>query len=410
MADNTTNATSTKASPDAPQDEEALEPAEVETPDASSAKTISLEDLTRASKSGALAEVPPTPVAIDDEPVVQLTAEEQRKVDELAASIDFTKAGIESSYAREAQLSLSDFADSMLAKTTNKDTGEAGDLLQDLLVTVDKAELSGVQNLPIIGQVVASIDKLRRRYEKVAPQIDEIVEKLERNQAQMVKDIAMYDTMYDKNVEQYRALRVSIAAGRKALDEFRASQLPQLEAQAQASSDPMSAQVLKDFKDKLGRFEKRLDDLDRVSVVSLQMAPQIKILQNADRSISEKIDTTVSTTIPLWKSQMVIALGLENQRRALDLQNKVDDTTNRLLKQNAEALHQGAVEAEKANQRGTVDIETLQEVNDKLIATLKETVQIQKEGSAAREKAQGQMRKIESDLKQALLDNAAEMD
>lgn len=371
------------------------------------APQFTLADLTAAAK----AEVP-QPVeaqvidSADNEPAVKLSPEDQQRADELAASIDFRKDGIESSFGRDAQLSMTDFADNVLAKTRSKDTGDAGELLRELLGTVDDAELKGVKQVPIIGQVVVSIDKLRRRYQKVAPQIDEIVGKLERAQAQMVRDIALYDTMYDKNVEQYRQLKVYVAAGKKALADFHANTLPSIEAEVQASNDPMSAQVLKDFKDKLERFAKRLDDLDRVSVVSLQMAPQIKILQSADKTISDKIDTTISTTIPLWKSQMVIALGLANQRKALDLQHEVDETTNKLLKANAAALHQGAVDAERANQRGSVDTETLQQVNQQLIATLRETMQIQQDGRAKREAAEGQMRQIESDLKRALLENA----
>lgn len=371
------------------------------------APQFTLADLTAAAK----AEVP-QPVeaqvidSADNEPAVRLSPEDQRRADELAASIDFRKDGIESSFGRDAQLSMTDFADNVLAKTRSKDTGDAGELLRELLGTVDDAELKGIKQVPIIGQVVVSIDKLRRRYQKVAPQIDEIVGRLERAQAQMVRDIALYDTMYDKNVEQYRQLKVYVAAGKKALADFHDNTLPSIEAEVQASNDPMSAQVLKDFKDKLERFAKRLDDLDRVSVVSLQMAPQIKILQSADKTISDKIDTTISTTIPLWKSQMVIALGLANQRKALDLQHEVDETTNKLLKANAAALHQGAVDAERANQRGSVDIETLQQVNQQLIATLRETMQIQQDGRAKREAAEGQMRQIESDLKRALLENA----
>ena len=369
-------------------------------------RTVTLADL--AAKAD-LAPAPSRPaVVVEPEPQgVRLSAEDQAKADELAASLDLTKADIESSFGRDAQLSMSDFADGVLGQTRSQDAGEAGELLRDLLATVDDAELKGVKQIPIIGQVTVSIDKLRRKYQKVSPQVDEIVAKLEHAQAQMVRDIAMYDTMYEKNVDQYRQLKIYVTAGKKALADFHATQLPSLEAEVNQSSDPMSAQVLKDFKDKLERFAKRLDDLDRVSVVSLQMAPQIKVLQNADKTISDKIDTTISTTIPLWKSQMVIALGLANQKRALDLQHEVDETTNKLLKANAAALHQGAVDAEKANQRGSVDIETLQEVNQQLIATLRETMQIQQDGRAKREAAEGQMRQIESDLKQALLENAA---
>lgn len=367
---------------------------------------VSLSDIA-ASQGRTLATSPAAaPVAPNESSAVQLSPEDQQRVNELARSIDFMKGGIESSYARDAQRSMTDFADTVLAKTANKSAGEAGELLRELLANVEDAELSGIKQVPIIGKVVVSIDKLRRTYQKVAPQVDEIVEKLERAQAQMVADIAMFDTMYNRNVEQYRTLKISVAAGRQALAAFRAEQLPGLEAEARESGDAMDAQVLKDFKDKLERFDKRLDDLDRVSVVALQMAPQIKLIQNADKSISDKIDTTISTTIPLWKSQMVIALGLSNQRAALDLQRSVDDTTNKLLHANAEALEQGAVDAERANQRGSVDIETLEEVNQRLISTLKQTVQIQQEGRAARVEAENRMRKIEGDLKTALLENA----
>lgn len=366
---------------------------------------ITLADI--AASQGAALTPPAAPgVAAAEEPAVRLSPEDEQRVAELARTIDFTRAGIESTYGRDVQRTMSDFADDVLAHTQNKATGEAGELLRDLLGEVEGAELSGVKQLPIIGRVVVGIDKLRRTYQKVAPQVDEVCEKLERAQAQMVADIAMYDTMYDRNVEQYRALKVAVEAGRRALAAFRADELPALEAEAARSGDAMAAQVLKDFKDKLERFDKRLDDLDRVSVVALQMAPQIKLLQNADKSISDKIDTTVSTTIPLWKSQMVIALGLANQRAALDVQQHVDDTTNKLLRANAAALEQGAVDAERANQRGTVDIETLEEVNQRLIDTLRQTVEIQQEGRAARADAEGRMRKIEADLKAALLENA----
>ncbi|MDN0064646.1 toxic anion resistance protein [Collinsella ihumii] len=372
------------------------------------AKRVSLADIAASQGAARAGQPAATPVTPAEPPAVVLSPADQQRARELAATIDFTKSGIESTYARDAQRSMSDFADNVLAKTSNKATGEAGALLRELLVDVESAELSGVKQIPIIGKVVVGIDKLRRTYQKVAPQVDEVVEKLERAQAQMIADIAMYDTMYQRNVDQYRSLKVYIAAGRQALADFRAEQLPALEAEAASTGDAMGAQVLKDFKDKLERFDKRLDDLDRVSIVSLQMAPQIKLLQNADKSISDKIDTTISTTIPLWKSQMVIALGLANQRAALDLQKHVDDATNKLLRANAEALQQGAVDAERATQRGSVDIETLEEVNKRLIDTLNETIKIQQEGRAAREDAAGRMRQIESDLKTALLEAAGQ--
>ncbi|KFI52353.1 toxic anion resistance protein [Bifidobacterium callitrichos] len=344
-----------------------------------------------------------------DQQIAKLPAADQQTVNQLADQIDFTREGIESSYGKDAQRATSSFADEILSETRSKDTGEAGELLNTMLVTIDEAELGGFRKIPILGQVAVSIDKLRRRYQKVDSQIDEIITKLEAAQARLVADISMYNTMYEQNAQQYRELKITVLAGKKALTDFRAQQLPALEAQAEQSGDPMQAQILKDFKSKLDRFEKRLDDLDRISVVTLQTAPQIKIIQNADQTIVDKIDTTISTTIPVWKSQMVIALGLSNQKKALDLQNKADDVTNKLLQRNAAAMHKGAVAAEKANQRSVVEIETLEKINSELIATLKETVQIQKQGKANREAAQVKMRQIESDLKSALIESAQTM-
>ncbi|WP_240542203.1 toxic anion resistance protein [Bifidobacterium felsineum] len=369
--------------------------------------------LSTGASNGALvptaAEAQAAAALTPDQQIAKLPEADQQQIAQIAGGIDFTREGIESSYGKDAQRATSTFADEILSETRSKDTGEAGELLNTMLVTIDEAELGGFRKIPILGQVAVSIDKLRRRYQKVDSQIDEIIVKLEAAQSRLVADISMYDTMYTQNAQQYRELKITVLAGKKALADFRATQLPALEAEAQKSGDPMQAQLLKDFKSKLDRFEKRLDDLDRISVVTLQTAPQIKIIQNADQTIVDKIDTTISTTIPVWKSQMVIALGLSNQRKALDLQNKADDVTNKLLQKNAAALHKGAVDAEKANQRSVVEIDTLEKINSELIATLKETVQIQKEGKANREAAQVKMRQIESDLKNALIENAQQM-
>ena len=373
--------------------------------------TVSLESLMGASRSEGPTELQPAK-EVEVEVVQQvsaLTPEDQKKADELARSIDFSQGAIDQTYGADAQRSMADFSDTVLAKVSSKDSGEAGELLRELLTTVDDSSLSGVRKVPLIGNVVMKVEQIRREYQKVAPQVDEIVGKLEQNQAQMISDIAMYDKLYERSVAQYRELKIYVAAGHQALDTFRAEQLPRLEQEAQDSADPMAGQVLKDFKGKLDRFDKHLDDLDRVSVVALQSCPQIKILQSADQVIADKISTTISLTIPMWKSQMVIALGLENQRRALNLQKNVDDVTNRLMKENAKALHQGAIDTEKANQRGVVDVETLEEVNSELINTIKDTIQVQEEGRAQRADAQKRMRQMESDLKTALLEQANRM-
>ena len=370
-------------------------------------KEVTLDSLVKSSGSAATpaAASEVTPVAGGATPM-GLAEPDAARVSLIAQGIDFTKEGIESSYAKDVQRKSAGFADEILSKTASKDTGKAGELLRDLITTVDNEELAPVRKVPILGAVAVNINKLRRRYQKVADQIDDIVVELERAQSQMATDIAMYETMYRTNAQQYDDLRLYVLAGRQALSDFRAQQLPRLESEATQSGDPMQAQVLKDFKDKLARFEKRLDDLDRISVVALQTAPQIKIIQNADQMVSDKIDTTISTTIPVWKSQMVIALGLEHQRQALDLQKRADDVTNRLLEQNAAAMHQGAVDAAEANERAVVDTDTLERVNQELIATLKETVEIQKKGRENRAAAQQQMRQMELDLKNALLEVA----
>jgi uncharacterized protein YaaN involved in tellurite resistance len=370
--------------------------------------------VTLESLMGQAAATPPanshvTPAAATEKAVTErvsaLSAADQKKVDDLARQIDFTQSGIEQTFGADAQRGMADFSDRVLEKTRSKDAGQAGELLRELVVTVDDSSLSGVKKVPIIGTIAVKVEQVRREYQKVVPQVDEIVGQLESSRAQMINDIALYDQLYDQSVAQYKQLKIYVAAGAQALADFRADQLPALEAQAAASSDPMAGQVLKDFKSKLDRFEKHLDDLDRISLVALQACPQIKILQNADATIADKIQTTITTTIPLWKSQMVIALGLENQRKAIELQQKVDDVTNRLLRENAEQLHQGAVAAEKANQRGVVDVDTLQHVNDELIATLKDTLEVQRQGRAQRAEAQQKMRTMEGELKAALVEH-----
>lgn len=404
--DDTVRATATQAAPVAPA---AVAAQTAPTPTATAAaSTVSLADLMAPNAAAAPAsqETDMQQVASDVQQASRLSPAEQEKADQLASTIDFMSSDIDSTYAADAQKSMTSFSDSVLAKTSSREAGEAGEYLADLLGTLNKSKLDDV---PVIGTVSMKLKAMQRKYQKVESQMDEIVAKLEKAKSQMVKDIAMYDRMYAENLAQYKQLKIYVAAGKKALKDFYANQMPALEQQVQASNDPMAAQTLKDFKDKLERFAKRLDDLDRVSVICLQTAPQIKILQNADKTIQDKINTTITTTIPVWKSQMVLAVGLANQQKALDLQNAADDLTNKLLNEMASKTHQGAVAAAKAGQRSVVDIETIQKVNSELISTLQETVQIQREGRAAREQAEGQMRKMEEDLKNALIDQANKM-
>lgn len=389
-------------------------PVAVATPSAT--PTISLADIT--SSTGTLTTTTtsslPTPTPVDsngtiDTQIANLPADQRDQIISQAASINLLDPSIDQSYGRDVQRASTTTADRILETVRSKDTGQAGALLQDMLGVIDRENLGSVSKIPLLGNLLNSANAIRRKYQKVSSQIDDITGQLEEQQSKMISDISMFEQLYAANAETYRNLKTTVLAGKKALADFRANQLPQLEAEAANNPDPMAGQTLKDFKDKLNRFEKHLDDLDRVSIVSLQSAPQIKIIQNADKTIADKINTTISTTIPVWKSQMVIALGLENQRKALELQQKADDVTNRMIAQNAKALHQGAVAAEKANQRSVIDIETLQSANNELIATLKDTMEIQRKGHADRQAAEVKMRQLESQLKSALIENAQQM-
>lgn len=389
-------------------------PVAVATPSAT--PTISLADIT--SSTGTLTTTTtsslPTPTPVDsngtiDTQIANLPAEQRDQIISQAASINLLDPSIDQSYGRDVQRASTTTADRILETVRSKDTGQAGALLQDMLGVIDRENLGSVSKIPLLGNLLNSANAIRRKYQKVSSQIDDITGQLEEQQSKMISDISMFEQLYAANAETYRNLKTTVLAGKKALADFRANQLPQLEVEAANNPDPMAGQTLKDFKDKLNRFEKHLDDLDRVSIVSLQSAPQIKIIQNADKTIADKINTTISTTIPVWKSQMVIALGLENQRKALELQQKADDVTNRMIAQNAKALHQGAVAAEKANQRSVIDIETLQSANNELIATLKDTMEIQRKGHADRQAAEVKMRQLESQLKSALIENAQQM-
>lgn len=396
--------------------ESTITPAPVAVATPSATPTISLADIT--SSTGTLTTTTtsslttPTPVDSNgtiDTQIANLPAEQRDQIISQAASINLLDPSIDQSYGRDVQRASTTTADRILETVRSKDTGQAGALLQDMLGVIDRENLGSVSKIPLLGNLLNSANAIRRKYQKVSSQIDDITGQLEEQQSKMISDISMFEQLYAANAETYRNLKTTVLAGKKALADFRANQLPQLEAEAANNPDPMAGQTLKDFKDKLNRFEKHLDDLDRVSIVSLQSAPQIKIIQNADKTIADKINTTISTTIPVWKSQMVIALGLENQRKALELQQKADDVTNRMIAQNAKALHQGAVAAEKANQRSVIDIETLQSANNELIATLKDTMEIQRKGHADRQAAEVKMRQLESQLKSALIENAQQM-
>ena len=250
------------------------------------------------------------------------------------------------------------------------------------------------------------MDKAKEKkagYDKLSAQVDKIQAGLEEARLQMMKDVALFDALYDKNLGYFKDLQLYIQAGEEKLEEMKTQTLPKLHAQAQASQDPMAVQVVADFEAGVDRFEKKVHDLKLSRTIAIQTAPQIRLIQNNDKALIDRVQTAIYSTIPLWKNQLVIALGLQSQRRVLDMQRAVSDTTNELLKRNAEMLKANTLETAAENERGIVDIDTVKKVNEDLIATIEETVKIQRDGRAKRAAAEQELAQIEGRLKETLL-------
>ena len=382
------------------------------------ASEITLDALTKrkAEAQSPQVETAPTPAQTDAvrRAVEALTPEERAKAEEIKNGIDLMDSQTAILYGVGAQRNLAEFSDNILANVRNKDTGYVGDLMGELVekvrdVGVDEAEGGFLDKLPFLRSAARAVRKLLARYEKIEVQIDRIQRDLEEARMQMLKDIAMFDGLYEKNLEYFRGLQVYIVAGEEKLRETREETLPRLRAEAQAKGDPMSAQVVRDFEDTVDRFEKKLHDLKLSKAIAIQTAPQIRLIQNNDKLLVDKIQTAILSTIPLWKGQIVIALGLARQQSALQMQRSVTDTTNELLQKNAELLKQNSLDVARESERGIVDLETLKKDNDDLISTIEETIQIQREGRAARQSAEAELAGIEQKLKDALL-TAAQAD
>lgn len=382
------------------------------------ASEITLDALTKrkAEAQSPQVETAPTPAQTDAvrRAVEALTPEERAKAEEIKNGIDLMDSQTAILYGVGAQRNLAEFSDNILANVRNKDTGYVGDLMGELVekvrdVGVDEAEGGVLDKLPFLRSAARAVRRLLARYEKIEVQIDRIQRDLEEARMQMLKDVAMFDGLYEKNLEYFRGLQVYIVAGEEKLRETREETLPRLRAEAQAKGDPMSAQVVRDFEDTVDRFEKKLHDLKLSKAIAIQTAPQIRLIQNNDKLLVDKIQTAILSTIPLWKGQIVIALGLARQQSALQMQRSVTDTTNELLQRNAELLKQNSLDVARESERGIVDLETLKKVNDDLISTIEETIQIQREGRAARQSAEAELAGIEQKLKDALL-TAAQAD
>ena len=337
----------------------------------------------------------------------QLSPEEQKMVTDFSKQIDITDTNAVLTYGAASQKHIADFSDSALQSVRTKDLGEVGDMLSDLVVELkgfnfDESEKKGL--FGIRRKVKKQIENLKADYAKAEVNVDKITEMLEKHQITLMKDTAMLDKMYDTNQAYFKELTMYILAGKQKLEQCRAETLPALQKKAEETGLPEDAQAANDFANMINRFEKKLYDLELTRMISVQMAPQIRMIQNNDSMLVEKIQTSIVNTIPLWKSQMVLALGLYHSQQAMSAQREVTEMTNSLLKKNAEMLKTGSIEIAKESERGIVDIETLAGTNKMLIDTLEEVQQIQRDGSAKRREAEAELGRIEGELKQKLLD------
>ena len=347
---------------------------------------------------------PPAPEAGPD--YSMLTEAEQKIVHDFAQKIDITNPNLSLEYGAGAQKNVADFSDSALAAVRTKDLGEVGDMISSLVVELKgfNADEEKKGLLGIFKKAGTGIETLKAKYSKAEVNVNKISHELEEHQRTLMKDVVVLDQMYDKNLDYYKQLTMYILAGKEKLAQERATTLVELRAKAEQTGLAEDAQRANDYDAMCLRFEKKLHDLELTRMVSIQMGPQIRLLQNNDTLMSEKIQTSLVNTIPLWKSQMVLALGMTHSQQALEAQKAVTDMTNELLKKNADKLKMATIETAKESERAIVDIETLQHTNNQLISTLDEVLQIQTEGRQKRAEAEAELRKIEGQLKQKLLE------
>lgn len=342
------------------------------------------------------------PVKVDES---MLTEQEKKAVDDFAKKIDITDTNLVLNYGVAAQKSVATFSENALSSVRNKDLGEVGETLSNLVVEVKgfgQEEKKGFAGL--FHKQKDKLELMRAQYGKAETSVNRIVSELKKHQVTLMKDIAMLDQMYELNLKYYKELTMYIIAGKKRLAEVRSGELEELRKKAEASGLAEDAQAYNDYAQKCERFEKKLHDLELTRMVSLQMGPQTRLLQNNDTLMVEKIQSSLVNTIPLWKSQMVLALGMEHSRQATAAQSAVTQTTNELLKKNADMLKMGTIATAKEAERSIVDIETLQHTNEQLVSTLDEVVNIQREGAQKRKEAEVELGRIEGELKQKLME------
>ncbi|MDO4990211.1 MAG: toxic anion resistance protein [Eubacteriales bacterium] len=335
-----------------------------------------------------------------------LSPAEQSAVRAFSEKIDVMNTEQVMHYGSNAQKNISEFSGAALGTVRTKDLGQVGDMLGDLVVELKGLNFEPEQKKGLMGlfkKSTQSVAELKASYDKAEVNVDKIVESLEKHEITLMKDISMMDKMYEKNQEYLKELTMYILAGKLKIEQLRNEELPKYQAKARETGLPEDAQAANDFSNMIGRFEKKIHDLELTRTISIQMSPQIRMIQNNDSLMAEKIRSSIMNTIPLWKSQMVLALSQYHSDQAMKAQREVTDVTNQLLMKNAEALHQGSVNIAKEAERGIVDIETLKKTNLELIQTLDEVRQIQDDGRAKRMQAEAELAQIEGELKAKLL-------
>lgn len=337
-----------------------------------------------------------------------LSEAERHRVEEIKDTINLQDAQLMSVYGSSSQKNIAQFSDQILSEVRSKDVGDVGDLMSDLMVKVQDLDVTKIEGesfldkLPFFKNTKRNIQKYLAKYDVMETQIDKIQSQLENARMELLKDVGTFDRLYEQNVAYFNELQLYIVAGEEKIADVRNNVIPNLFKEAEAASDPMAMQVVKDFQETVDRFEKKIFDLKTSKTVAIQTAPQIKLIQNNDKLLIDKVTDAINNTIPLWKSQVVIALGMNKQGQVLEMQKEVSNTTNELLRRNSEKLKQNTIEVTKEAERSTIDMDTLKKVNADLIETIEESIKIHNDAKKARANAEVEIQKIENDLKDSM--------
>lgn len=338
----------------------------------------------------------------------ELSESEKKAVDEFITKIDVMDQNLVLQYGAKAQNKISAFSDNILEDVKTKDIGDTGELLANLVGEIKSFNSSiGTSKkgiFKLFNSAKKEISTIIAKYNKIEKNVDTIENSLERNKVTLLKDIALFDTMYDKNLEYFKEISLYIIAGERKLEELKNKTLPAAKAKFEETHEQLDAQKIQDLENQINRFEKKIYDLKTTRIISIQMAPQIRLLQNNDAELVEKIQSSITNTIPLWKNQMVLALGINNSKKALESQQAVSNLTNDMLKKNSETLKQGSIEIAEEAEKAIIDIETLKKTNQDLIETIDNVIKIHEEGHAKRMEAEAELENIEKELKSKLIE------